>query len=219
VERRFRADAAMPQRVAIIDNGEVRMTNLAIAGSHSVNGVAALHSELVKTRLAPDFYKLYPERFNNKTNGVTPRRWLAHANRPLAALITSAIGEGWIRNLDELRQLEHFANDASTLDKLNAVKRRNKIALMRVTKELTGIPIDSLTMFDVQVKRLHEYKRQLLNALHIIHRYWQIVEDGVTPLAARTFILAGKAAAGYFTAKLIIKPIHSIRDGLNDDPR
>src|SRR5205085_926868 len=114
VERRFRADAAMPQRVAIIDNGEVRMTNLAIAGSHPVNGVAALHSELVKTRLAPDFYKLYPERFNNKTNGVTPRRWLLSANRPLAALITSAIGEGWIRNLDELRQLEHFANDAAT---------------------------------------------------------------------------------------------------------
>src|SRR5436305_1066246 len=113
VERRFRADAAMPQRVAIIDNGEVRMTNLAIAGSHSVNGVAALHSELVKTRLAPDFFKLYPERFNNKTNGVTPRRWLAHANRPLAALITRAVGDGWIRNLDELRRLELFDDDAS----------------------------------------------------------------------------------------------------------
>jgi len=219
VERRFRGDATMAQRVSVIENGEVRMTNLAIAGSHSVNGVAALHSDLVKTRLAPDFYRLYPERFNNKTNGVTPRRWLLHANRPLAALITSAIGEGWIRNLDDLRQFEHFANDAATLDKLDGVKRRNKVALARVTKELTGVPIDPLTMFDVQVKRLHEYKRQLLNALHIIHRYWQIVEDGVTPTAARTFIFAGKAAPGYFIAKLIIKLIHSIGDVVNADPR
>ena len=138
---------------------------------------------------------------------------------PLAALITSAIGEGWIRNLDELRQLEHFANDAATLDRLDGVKRRNKVALARITKELTGIPIDPLTMFDVQVKRLHEYKRQLLNALQIIHRYWQIVEDGITPLAARTFIFAGKAAPGYFAAKLIIKLIHSIGDVVNADPR
>ena len=219
VERRFPGEATMSQRVSIIENGEVRMTNLAIAGSHSVNGVAALHSELVKTRLAPDFFKLYPERFNNKTNGVTPRRWLLHANRPLAALITSAIGEGWIRNLDHLRQFEHFANDASTLEKLDGVKRRNKVALARVTKELTGIPIDPLTMFDVQVKRVHEYKRQLLNALHVIHRYWQIVEDGVTPAAARTFIFAGKAAPGYFAAKQIIKLIHSIGDVVNADPR
>jgi starch phosphorylase len=219
VERKFPADTGMAQRAAIIDGGEVRMTNLAIASSHSVNGVAALHSELVKTRLAPDFYKLYPERFNNKTNGVTPRRWLLNANRPLASLITGSIGEGWIRNLDLLRQFEHFANDAPTLDRLDAVKRRNKVALARVTKELTGVIIDPLTMFDVQVKRVHEYKRQLLNALHIVHRYWQIVEDGVTPLVPRTFIFAGKAAPGYFIAKLIIKFIHSIGEVVNADPR
>jgi starch phosphorylase len=219
VERKFPTEPAMAQRVSIIDGAEVRMTNLAIAGSHSVNGVAALHSELVKTRLAPDFFKLYPERFNNKTNGVTPRRWLMLANRPLASLITSAIGEGWIRNLDLLRQLEHFVNDAPTLDKLDAVKRRNKVALARVAKELTGVLIDPLTMFDVQVKRIHEYKRQLLNALHIVHRYWQIVEDGVTPLVPRTFIFAGKAAPGYFVAKLIIKLIHSIGEVVNADPR
>jgi glycogen phosphorylase len=219
VERRFPAEPAMAKRVSIIDGAEVRMTNLAIAGSHSVNGVAALHSELVKTRLAPDFFKLYPERFNNKTNGVTPRRWLMLANRPLASLITSAIGESWIRNLDLLRQLEHFLNDAPTLDKLDAVKRRNKVALARVAKELTGVLVDPLTMFDVQVKRIHEYKRQLLNALHIVHRYWQIVEDGVTPLVPRTFIFAGKAAPGYFVAKLIIKLIHSIGEVVNADPR
>jgi glycogen phosphorylase len=219
VERRFPAEPAMAKRVSIIDGAEVRMTNLAIAGSHSVNGVAALHSELVKTRLAPDFFKLYPERFNNKTNGVTPRRWLMLANRPLASLITSAIGESWIRNLDLLRQLEHFLNDAPTLDQLDAVKRRNKVALARVAKELTGVLVDPLTMFDVQVKRIHEYKRQLLNALHIVHRYWQIVEDGVTPLVPRTFIFAGKAAPGYFIAKLIIKLIHSIGEVVNADPR
>jgi starch phosphorylase len=219
VERRFPAEPAMAQRVSIIDGTEVRMTNLAIAGSHSVNGVAALHSELVKTRLAPDFFKLYPERFNNKTNGVTPRRWLMLANRPLASLITSAIGEGWVRNLDLLRQLEHFVNDAPTLDRLDAVKRRNKVALARVAKELTGVLVDPLTMFDVQVKRIHEYKRQLLNALHIVNRYWQIVEDGVTPLVPRTFIFAGKAAPGYFVAKLIIKLIHSIGEVVNADPR
>jgi len=219
VERRFPGEPAMTKRVSIVEGDEVRMTNLAIVGSHSVNGVAALHSELVKTRLAPDFFELYPERFNNKTNGVTPRRWLLAANRPLAALITGAIGEGWIRNLDELRRLEHFANDSSTLDRLDGVKRRNKVALARVAKELTGVPLDPLSMFDVQVKRLHEYKRQLLNALHIVHRYWQIVEDGVTPLAPRSFIFAGKAAPGYFTAKLIIKLIHSIAEVVNADPR
>ena len=219
VERRFPGEVTMAQHVSIVEGDEVRMTNLAIAGSHSVNGVAALHSELVKTRLAPEFFKLYPERFNNTTNGVTPRRWLLAANRPLATLITSAIGEGWIRNLDELRQLEHFANDPSTLDKLDGVKRRNKVALARVAKDLTGVPLDPLSMFDVQVKRLHEYKRQLLNALHIIHRYWQIVEDGVTPAASRTFVFAGKAAPGYFAAKMIIKLIHSIAEVVNADPR
>src|SRR5205823_9348952 len=151
VERKFPGDLPMTQRVSLFEGHDIRMTNLAIAGSHSVNGVAELHSELVKSRLAPDFYKLYPDRFNNKTNGVTPRRWLLSANRPLAALITSAIGEGWIRNLDELRQLEHFANDAATLDRLDGVKRRNKVALARITKELTGVPIDPLTMLDVQV--------------------------------------------------------------------
>ncbi|MGZ8797657.1 MAG: glycogen/starch/alpha-glucan phosphorylase [Thermoanaerobaculia bacterium] len=218
-ERRFPGDQAMLQRISIISDNDVRMTNLAMAGSHSVNGVAELHTKLVTTTLAPEFYRLYPERFNNKTNGVTPRRWLLHANRPLAALITKYIGDGWITDLDQLRQLEIFADDVSLLDRVEAVKRRNKVALARLTKELTGTSIDPLSMFDVQVKRFHEYKRQLLNALQIIHRYWRIVEDGVQPLVPRTFIFAGKAAPGYFTAKLIIKLIHSIGEVVNADPR
>src|SRR6185436_5682898 len=196
-----------------------RMANLAMAGSHSVNGVAALHSELVKTTLAPDFHKLWPERFNNKTNGVTPRRWLLHANRPLASLITKAIGDGWTRDLDELRRLELFADDGALLERLDAVKSRNKLALAKLTRDLTGIAADPDSMFDVQVKRMHEYKRQLLNILHVVDRYWRIVEDGETPLAPRTFVFAGKAAPGYFMAKLIIKLIHSVGEVVNADPR
>ncbi|HYR30093.1 MAG TPA: glycogen/starch/alpha-glucan family phosphorylase, partial [Thermoanaerobaculia bacterium] len=148
VERRFPGDIAMQHRVAIIAEGDVRMANLAMEGSHSVNGVAALHSKLVTTSLAPEFFKLYPEKFNNKTNGVTPRRWLLHANRPLATLITKTIGDGWITDLDRLRELELFADDAALLEKLESVKRRNKVALARVAKELTGVAVDPLSMFD-----------------------------------------------------------------------
>ncbi|HEX7150884.1 MAG TPA: glycogen/starch/alpha-glucan phosphorylase [Thermoanaerobaculia bacterium] len=219
VERRFPGEIGMTHRVAVIADGEVRMANLAMAGSHSVNGVAELHSQLVTTTLAPDFYRLYPERFNNKTNGVTPRRWLLHANRPLASLITKTIGDSWVTDLDRLRELELFADDVGLLDRLEGVKRRNKVALARLTKELTGTIVDPLSMFDVQVKRIHEYKRQLLNALHIVDRYWSIVEDGQTPLAPRTFFFAGKAAPGYWLAKLIIKFIHSIGEVINSDPR
>ncbi len=222
VERRFPGDTTMQKRVSLIDDSDrrnVRMGNLAMAGSHSINGVAALHSELVKTTLAPEFYKLYPERFNNKTNGVTPRRWLLHANRPLASLITRAIGDGWIRNLDELRRLELFADDAGLLDRLHAVKSRNKLALAHLTKELTGVIVDPNSMFDVQVKRMHEYKRQLLNILHVVDRYWQLAEDQKEPLVPRTFYFAGKAAPGYFMAKLIIKLIHSVGEVVNADPR
>ncbi len=218
-ERRFPGDMQMQQRASIIDGNDVRMTNLAMAGSHSVNGVAELHSKLIVTTLAPELYRMYPDRFNNKTNGVTPRRWLLNANRPLAALVTKAIGDGWVTDLDQLRQLEIFADDASLLDRLEAVKRRNKVALARLTKELTGSTIDPLSMFDVQVKRIHEYKRQLLNALHIIHRYWRIVEDNDVPLVPRTFVFAGKAAPGYYMAKLIMKLIHSIGEVINADPR
>jgi len=219
VERRFPGDLNMIQKISIVAGDEVRMANLAMEGSHSVNGVAELHSKLVTTTLAPEFYRLHPDRFNNKTNGVTPRRWLMHANRPLSALITKYIGDGWVTDLDRLHQLEMFADDTGLLDRLENVKRRNKVALARLTKELTGTAIDPLSMFDVQAKRMHEYKRQLLNALHIVHRYWEITEDGRLPLEPRTFIFAGKSAPGYFTAKLIIKLIHSIAEVVNGDPR
>ena len=218
-ERRFPGDIQMHHGLSIMADGEVRMANLAMAGSHSVNGVAELHSKLVTTTLAPGYYKLYPERFNNKTNGVTPRRWLLHANRPLASLINKAIGEGWASDLDRLHELELFADDPGLLEKLDGVKRRNKVALSRLTKELTGVAIDPLSMFDVQVKRFHEYKRQLLNLLHVVHRYWSIVEDGVTPAQPRTVFFAGKAAPGYWVAKLIIKLIHSVAEVVNADPR
>jgi starch phosphorylase len=219
VERRFPGDLAMQHRVSILADAHARMANLAIAGSHSVNGVAELHSELVKKTLAPDLYKLWPERFNNKTNGVTPRRWLLHANRPLASLITKAIGDRWVRDLRELKRLELFADDSALLDRLGSVKSRNKLALAQLTKDLTGIAVDPESMFDVQVKRMHEYKRQLLNILHVVYRYWQIVEDGATPIQPRTFFFAGKAAPGYFMAKLIIKLIHSVGEVINADPR
>ena len=219
VERRFPGDMAMQHNVAIVADGEVRMANLAMAGSHSVNGVAELHSKLVTTHLAPDFHRLFPDRFNNKTNGVTPRRWLLHANRPLATLINRTIGDGWVKDLERLRELELFADDAALLEKLDSVKRRNKVALARLAKDLTGVTVDPMSMFDVQVKRIHEYKRQLLNALHVIHRYWSIVEDGEVPLQARTVIFAGKAAPGYWMAKLIIKLIHSVAEVVNADPR
>src|SRR5688500_6344644 len=219
VERRFPGDIVMQHNVSILADGEVRMANLAMTGSHSVNGVAELHSKLVTTSLAPGFYRLYPERFNNKTNGVTPRRWLLHANRPLASLITKTIGDGWITDLDRLRELELFADDTALLDRLETVKRRNKVALAKRTKELTGVTVDPRSMFDVQVKRVHEYKRQLLNALHVVQRYWDLVEDRVKPIQPRTVIFAGKAAPGYWMAKLIIKLIHSIAEVVNAEPR
>jgi starch phosphorylase len=219
VERRFPGDLAMQHRVSILEDTHARMANLAMVGSHSVNGVALLHSELVKKTLAPDLYKLWPERFNNKTNGVTPRRWLLHANRPLASLITKAIGDRWVHDLTELKRLELFADDSALLERLDAVKSRNKLALAQLTKDLTGIAVDPESLFDVQVKRMHEYKRQLLNILQVVHRYWQIVEDGAMPIQPRTFFFAGKAAPGYFMAKLIIKLIHSVGEVINADPR
>ncbi|MFZ2490615.1 MAG: glycogen/starch/alpha-glucan phosphorylase [Thermoanaerobaculia bacterium] len=219
VERRHPGDVQTQQRVGVIADGEIHMARLAMAGSHSINGVAAIHSNLITTNLAPEFFRMYPQRFNNKTNGVTPRRWLLHANRPLSALITKYIGDAWPADLERLRDLETFADDDGLLDRLDAVKKRNKIALAKLTKDLTGIAVDPASMFDVQIKRLHEYKRQLLNALHVVHRYWEILEDGKTPLQPRTVFFAGKAAPGYWMAKLIIKLIHSIGEVVNSDPR
>ncbi|WP_320170712.1 glycogen/starch/alpha-glucan phosphorylase [Maridesulfovibrio sp.] len=198
---------------------KVRMANLAVIGSHSVNGVSELHSELVKTRLFPDFCELDPEKFNNKTNGVTPRRWLLKANPQLAGLLTDTVGKGWITDLSQLKKLENHADNADFQALFMAAKRENKISLGNYIHSSLGIPASPDSIFDIQAKRIHEYKRQLLNVLHIMHMYLQIVDHGIEPLCQRTFIFAGKAAPGYWEAKQIIKLIHSVGEVVNSDPR
>ncbi|MGA2805852.1 MAG: glycogen/starch/alpha-glucan phosphorylase [Acidimicrobiales bacterium] len=210
------------RRMSLIEEGaskQVRMAHLAIVGSHSINGVSALHSRLVQTTLAPDFYRLWPERFNNKTNGVTPRRWLVQANPLLARLITRTIGDRWITDLDKLRELEPWASDGAFRDEFMAIKRSNKERLARVIAETTGVAVNPDSLFDVQVKRVHEYKRQLLNLMHIVHEYLRLIEDGMPPTVPRTHVFAGKAAPGYWAAKQIIKTICSVGSVINNDPR
>ncbi|HWP41871.1 MAG TPA: glycogen/starch/alpha-glucan phosphorylase [Blastocatellia bacterium] len=221
VELRWPGDHERARRMAIIDEDaqQVRMSHLAIVGSHSVNGVAKLHSELVKKTLVPDFYELWPERFNNKTNGVTQRRWLLKANPGLAALITESIGDGWITDLDRLRALEPFADDPGFQERFREIKRENKEALARIIKDKTGVTADPYSLFDVHVKRIHEYKRQLLNVMHIIHEYLSLVEDDEPIYAPRTYIFAGKAAPGYWAAKQIIKLINNVAQVINRDRR
>ncbi|HKP14142.1 MAG TPA: glycogen/starch/alpha-glucan phosphorylase [Blastocatellia bacterium] len=210
------------RRMSIIEEGErkqVRMGHLAIIGSHSVNGVAKLHSELVTTRLVPDFHQLWPERFNNKTNGVTQRRWLLKANPKLARLINRAVGDQWITDLNHLRGLESWADDGAFQDEFRRIKQVNKERLARVICDATGVEVDPASVFDVQVKRIHEYKRQLLNVLHIIHDYVTAVDEGRMPEVARTYVFAGKAAPGYWAAKQIIKLINSVGQVVNNDAR
>jgi starch phosphorylase len=219
---RWPGDWERLRRMSIIEEGErkqVRMGHLAIIGSHSVNGVAKLHSELVKTRLVPDFYQLWPERFNNKTNGVTQRRWLLKANPKLARLINRTIGDEWITNLTRLRDLEGWADDTGVQDEFRQIKRANKERLARVIRDATGIEVDPASLFDAQVKRIHEYKRQLLNVLHIIYDYVTAVDEGRLPEVARTYVFAGKAAPGYWAAKQIIKLINNVGQVINNDAR
>lgn len=230
INQRFLSDVAkkypnndiLLRNMSLIDEGppkRVRMAHLAIVGSHSVNGVAELHTELIKTRLFKDFNQFYPDRFNNKTNGITPRRWLLKCNRGLSALITEKIGDKWIVDLEQLKMLEKYASDETFQNKFNDAKLVNKIRLAKVIKHLCNVEVNTDSMFDVQVKRIHEYKRQLLNILHVIALYHQIVtrpDETVTP---RTVIFAGKAAPGYWKAKLIIKFINSVADVVNNDPR
>src|SRR5688500_14816115 len=221
VRIRFYGDEARIARLSLIDEqGEryVRMAHLACVGSHTINGVAELHSELLKQDVLKDFYALWPERFTNKTNGVTPRRWMALSNPRLTTLITDAIGESWIKNLDELRRLEPFADDAAFRARWRATKHANKAELATFVKERTGIAIDPESLFDVQVKRIHEYKRQHLNILHIIALYHRLRSDSRLDIQPRTFIFGGKAAPAYHAAKLIIKLINAVGDVVNRDP-
>jgi starch phosphorylase len=222
VAARWPDDPDRLARMSIIEEGaqkQVRMAHLAIIGSHSVNGVAAVHSELVKSSLVPDFYEFWPERFNNKTNGITQRRWLLQANPGLAGLITEAIGDAWITDLDRLRDLEEHVDDAAFQERFLAIKQDNKERLARLIYDTTRIRTDTGSLFDIQAKRIHEYKRQLLNAMHIIHDYLNIVDGGVLPPTPRTCIFAGKAAPGYYIAKLIIKLINNMGTVINGDPR
>ncbi|MCF6246044.1 MAG: glycogen/starch/alpha-glucan phosphorylase [Desulfobacula sp.] len=211
----------MISRMSIIQEGErqqVRMANLAIIGSHSVNGVAKVHSDLVKTRLVPEFYSLWPEKFNNKTNGVSPRRWIAACNPGLTKFICDAIGNRWIADLNRIWELEAFQDDPGFLERFMQIKKENKQTLARIIKDKVFETVDPESIFDIHAKRIHEYKRQLLNILHIIHLYLSVKEDGKDIGHPRTFIFSGKAAPGYHTAKLIIKLIHSVAQVVNKDP-
>jgi starch phosphorylase len=215
-------DAARLQRMSLVEEGDgqqVRMAHLSIVGSHSVNGVSALHSRLVQTTVARDFHDLWPERFNNKTNGVTPRRWLVQANPLLAGLITRTIGDRWITDLERLRELEPLAQDGAFRREFSAIKRSNKQRLAGVIREATAVAVDPDSLFDVQVKRIHEYKRQLLNVMRIVHEYLRLVEDGTPPSVPRTYIFSGKAAPGYWAAKQIVKLICNVGSIINHDPR
>jgi glycogen phosphorylase len=222
VGRRWPMDIARLQRMSIIEEGpekQVRMAHLAIVGSHAVNGVSKLHTELLKASLVPDFAALWPERFTNKTNGVSPRRWLLKANPGLAALLTRTVGEGWITDLEQVRAIETQAGDPAFQKLFMEIKRRNKERLAREVANTTAVSIDPGSMFDVQVKRIHEYKRQLLNVMRIIHEYLRLVDDGAESGIARTYIFAGKAAPGYWAAKQIIKLINNVAQVVNADLR
>ena len=201
------------------DNQIIRMANLSIVGSFSVNGVAKLHTQLIKTTLVPEFYELYKEKFINITNGITPRRWLLHANTLLSELISSKIGEQWITNLDELEKLEKFATDKKFIKKFAEIKKLNKERLAFEIFKTTGEVVDSESIYICHAKRIHEYKRQLLTILQVIGEYFAIINDNVHPKVKKTYIFAGKAAPAYTYAKLIIKLINNVADVVNHDPR
>jgi starch phosphorylase len=221
VRARFPGDEARVARMSLIDEGghkRVRMAHLATVGSHAVNGVAALHSDLLKTSVLKDFCELWPERFSNKTNGVTPRRFLALANPGLRELITGSIGDRWVAHLYELKKLEGFIDDASFRQSWRAVKQANKQRLAAYLRKHTGVELDPTWLFDIQVKRIHEYKRQHLNVLHIVTLYHRLKQNPALDIPPRAFIFGGKAAPGYFIAKRIIKLINAVAETVNNDP-
>lgn len=222
VATRWPLDGDRLRRMSIIDeDGEkyVRMAHLATVGSCSVNGVAKLHTELLKKDVLGDFAELWPAKFNNKTNGITPRRWLLSANPALSHLISEYIGDQWITDLDQLRKLEQFVDDPAFRKRFRAAKRQNKELLVKLIARETGISVSPDSLFDVQVKRLHEYKRQLLLVLYIIVLYDRLKKDPALDIVPRTFIFGAKAAPGYFMAKLIIKLIHQVAEVVNGDPQ
>jgi len=221
VRTKYPSDDARIARLSLIDEaGEkfVRMAHLACVGSHAINGVAELHTELLKRDVLRDFYDLFPEKFLNITNGVTPRRWLLFSNPKLSALITSRIGEAWSHDMENhIRKLEHHVDDTLFRNEWRRIKYENKAMLASIIQERTGVSVDPNSLFDIQVKRLHEYKRQHLNVLHVITLYNRIKQNPDLDVVPRTVIFAGKAAPGYFMAKLFIKLINSVAEVVNTD--
>lgn len=205
------------KNMAVLYDGQVKMAHLAIAGSYSVNGVATLHTKILEERELKDFYEMRPEQFNNKTNGITQRRFLLHANPLLANWITDKIGDEWITNLSHLKKLKVYVNDEKCQHEFMNIKYQNKIRLAKYIKEHNNVDVDPRSIFDVQVKRLHEYKRQLLNILHVMHLYNRLKTEPEFDMYPRTFIFGAKASAGYKRAKLIIKLINSVADVVNND--
>ena len=217
IQNRYPGDQNKISKMAIIYDGQVRMAYLAIAASYSVNGVARLHTEILKHQELKDFYEMMPEKFNNKTNGITQRRFLLHANPLLAAWVTDHIGDEWITDLSKISQLKLYADDEKAQHEFMNIKYQNKVRLAKYIKENNGVDVDPRSIFDVQVKRLHEYKRQLLNILHVMYLYNQIKAHPEMDFYPRTFIFGAKAAAGYRRAKLTIKLINSVADVINHD--
>ncbi|MBP9478625.1 MAG: glycogen/starch/alpha-glucan phosphorylase [Sebaldella sp.] len=218
LNKRYPEDWARQQSMSIIGNGEVRMAWLAIVGCHTINGVAAIHTEILKHQTLKDWYELYPEKFQNKTNGVTQRRWLLKSNPELAEYITTLIGNKWIIDLDELKKLENYIDDDEVLNKILDIKRQKKEHLAKYIKENNDIEVNMDSIFDVQIKRLHEYKRQLLDIFYIMDLYNKIKENPLLEMVPRTFIFGAKAAPGYRRAKGIIKLINTVAEKINNDP-
>ena len=224
IKEKWPNDVERIREMSLIEQNEegeqlIRMCHLAIVGSHSVNGVSALHSKLIQSQLVPQFHEYYPGKFSNKTNGITPRRWLLVANPRLATLISNTIGNSWITDLYQLRGLEQHISDGDFIEQFRRTKDECKIRLSSIIKQTTGVSVDHQSMFDVQVKRIHQYKRQLMSILRIIREYLAIVEDGYIPACPRTYIFAGKAAPGYWEAKQIIGFINQVGLVINKDAR
>ena len=219
LQSKYHDDWGKINYMRIINNGEVRMAHLCIRGSHSVNGVAKLHTEILKHEVLKDFYNDEPYKFNNKTNGIAHRRWLMSCNKELSDLITELIGDDWKKDTSKLKDLEKYLDNKKVLDRVGEIKYNNKVKLADYIYEKQGIKVDPNSIFDVQIKRLHAYKRQLLNVLHILYLYHEILDNPEFEIIPRTFIFGAKAAPGYYLAKCIIKLINSVADLINNDPR
>ena len=217
INERYPGNEDKVRKMAILYDGQVKMANMAIVAGYSVNGVAKLHTEILKNQELHDFYEMFPEKFNNKTNGITQRRFLAHANPLLADWATKKVGAGWITDLSLLSKLKAYADSPVAQQEFAEIKRANKVRLAKYIKEHNGIDVNPDSIFDVQVKRLHEYKRQLMNILHVMYLYNKIKENPSMDFYPRTFIFGAKAAAGYRNAKKTIKLINSVADVINND--